>query len=137
MMATMTTHGLILFAHGARDPRWAAPFEAVARQIAMQQPNVQMRLAYLELMSPSLQDAGAQLSAAGCTRVDVLPMFLGTGGHLRKDLPPMMDRLRQSHPAVRWRLHEAIGEQPSVREAMAATALSLLAEDGTAQGAGS
>ena len=131
----MTTQGLILFAHGARDPRWAAPFESVARQIRQQQPQLQLRLAYLELMVPSLQDAGAELCAAGCRQVDVLPMFLGTGGHLRKDLPPMIERLREVHPSVRWRLHEAVGEQPLVREAMAATALALLAQPDTAQGA--
>jgi sirohydrochlorin cobaltochelatase len=132
----MTINGLILFAHGARDPRWAAPFEAVAQQIRLQQPHLKLRLAYLELMTPSLQDAGAELCAAGCRQVDVLPMFLGTGGHLRKDLPPMMDRLRELHPSVRWRLHDAVGEQPRVREAMAATALALLDESDGAQGAG-
>jgi len=132
----MTTQGLILFAHGARDPRWAAPFESVARQIRQQQPQLQLRLAYLELMVPSLQDAGAELCAAGCRQVDVLPMFLGTGGHLRKDLPPMIERLREVHPSVRWRLHEAVGEQPLVREAIAATALALLAQPDAAQGAG-
>ena len=132
----MTTQGLILFAHGARDPRWAAPFETVAQQIRQQQPQVQLRLAYLELMVPSLQDAGAELCAAGCRQVDVLPMFLGTGGHLRKDLPPMIERLREVHPSVRWRLHEAVGEQPLVREAMAATALALLAQPVAAQGDG-
>ena len=132
----MTTQGLILFAHGARDPRWAAPFESVAQQIRQQQPQLLLRLAYLELMVPSLQDAGAELCAAGCRQVDVLPMFLGTGGHLRKDLPPMIERLREVHPSVRWRLHEAVGEQPLVREAMAATALALLAQPDAAQGAG-
>jgi sirohydrochlorin cobaltochelatase len=132
----MTNQGLILFAHGARDPRWAAPFEAVAQQIRQRQPQLQLRLAYLELMAPSLQDAGAELSAAGCRQVEVLPMFLGTGGHLRKDLPPMIERLRQAHPSVRWRLHQAVGEQPQVREAMAATALALLALPDTARADG-
>ena len=93
-----------------------------------QQPQLQLRLAFLELMSPSLQEAGAQLCAAGCTQVDVLPMFLGTGGHLRKDLPPMMESLRQAHPAVQWRLHDAIGEQPAMQQAMADAALALLAD---------
>jgi sirohydrochlorin cobaltochelatase len=116
--------------------RWAAPFEAVARRVLEQRPQLQLRLAYLELMAPSLQDAAAQLCAAGCSQVDVLPMFLGTGGHLRKDLPPMVERLRELHPSVRWRLHEAVGEQPLVREAMAAAALTLLADGDAAQGAG-
>jgi sirohydrochlorin cobaltochelatase len=133
---TPSTQGMILFAHGARDMRWAAPFEAVARRVLEQRPQLQLRLAYLELMAPSLQDAAAQLCATGCSQVDVLPMFLGTGGHLRKDLPPMVERLRELHPSVRWRLHEAVGEQPLVREAMAAAALTLLADGDAAQGAG-
>ena len=128
------THGLILFAHGARDPRWAAPFEAVAQRIREQRPQLQLRLAFLELMSPSLAEAGAALCAAGCTHVEVLPMFLGTGGHLRQDLPPMLQRLRDQHPQVRWRLHAAVGEQVPVREAMAATALSLLDQADPTQG---
>jgi sirohydrochlorin cobaltochelatase len=120
--------GLILFAHGARDARWAAPFEAVAQRIREQRPQLQLCLAYLELMPPSLPEAGAALCAAGCTHIEVLPMFLGTGGHLRQDLPPMLERLREQHPSVRWRLHAAVGEHARVREAMAATALSLLDE---------
>lgn len=132
----MSSNGLILFAHGARDPRWAEPFEAVARRIREQRPGLPLRLAYLELMSPGLEQAADELLAAGCTRVDVLPLFLGTGGHLRQDLPPMLDRLRARHPAVRWRLHAAAGEQPQVRDALAAAALSLLDDAGAAQGDG-
>jgi sirohydrochlorin cobaltochelatase len=132
----MKTQGLILFAHGARDPRWALPFQAVAECIAQQQPQLQLRLAFLELMTPSLAQAGAELGAAGCTQVDVLPMFLGTGGHLRKDLPPMLEQLRETHPAVHWRLHQAVGEQPLVRDAMAAAALALLAEAANEPGGG-
>jgi sirohydrochlorin cobaltochelatase len=137
MMERMHKQGLILFAHGARDRRWAAPFEAVAKEIAARQPRLQLRLAFLELMPPSLGEAGAELCAAGCERIDVLPMFLGTGGHLRQDLPPLIDSLRQAHPGVSWRLHHAIGEQPAVRAAMAAAALSLLTEGGATSGAGS
>ena len=128
----MLCDGLILFAHGARDPRWAEPFEAVVRRIRAQRPGLPVQLAFLELMPPDLAAAGALLAAAGCRRVQVLPMFLGTGGHLRRDLPPMVDKLREQHPQVQWQLQAAVGEHPLVGEAMAAAALALLAEDGTA-----
>ncbi len=123
--------GMILFAHGARDPRWAAPFESVAARVRRQRPALQLRLAFLELMSPTLVEAGTELCAAGCRHIGVLPMFLGTGGHLRKDLPPMIEQLRRAHPEVRWSLHTAIGEIDAVAQAMAAAAVALSDEDGT------
>ncbi|KPF50768.1 cobalamin biosynthesis protein CbiX [beta proteobacterium AAP121] len=122
----MTT-GLILFAHGARDPRWAGPFEAVAAQVRANAPDAAVRLAYLEFMAPTLPEAGAELAAAGCTAVAVLPLFLGAGGHVRKDLPLLMDGLRSAHPGVRFTLHPAVGEIDTVVAAMAGVALQVMA----------
>jgi len=118
--------GLILFAHGARDPRWAAPFEAVAAQVRAQRPGVLVRLAFLEFMSPTLPQAGAALAAAGCTQLQVLPMFLGAGGHVRKDLPLLIASLRSAHPGLQVSLHPAVGELDDVTRAMAAAALQLI-----------
>ncbi len=118
--------GLILFAHGARDARWSAPFEAVAAQVRSARPGCRLRLAFLEFMSPSLAEAAAALAAEGCQRVEVLPLFLGTGGHLRKDLPLLMEALRGQHPGLRFSLHPAVGEAQAVTTAMAGVAAALL-----------
>jgi sirohydrochlorin cobaltochelatase len=114
---------LVLFAHGARDPRWAEPFEAVAERVRAAAPRLPVVLAYLELMAPTLADAVSEVVAEGATTVDVVPLFLGTGGHLRDDLPPLVDALRGAHPEVTIRLHAAIGEHAAVSEAMARAAL--------------
>ena len=113
------THALILFAHGARDPRWAAPFEAVAAHIRAQRPGLAVLPAYLDFMNPDLASAGAELAAAGATRVEVMPMFLGAGGHVRQDLPKLLDALRAAHPQVQFVLHPAIGEIEALTQAMA------------------
>ncbi len=42
------TQGLLLFAHGARDPRWALPFEDVASRVRQAQPGWKVELAYLQ-----------------------------------------------------------------------------------------
>jgi len=114
---------LVLFAHGARDARWAEPFEAVAARIRAAAPGLPVALAYLELMTPRLDEVVARLVANGATRVDVVPLFLGTGGHFRQDLPPLVDSLRAAHPGVAIQLHAAIGEHAAVSEAMARAAL--------------
>ncbi|MEO8060674.1 MAG: CbiX/SirB N-terminal domain-containing protein [Burkholderiales bacterium] len=117
--------GLILFAHGARDPRWSLPFEAVAKRVRDRDPQLEVQLAFLEFMAPAIVDAGQTLAQAGCTRVDVVPLFLGAGGHVRKDLPLLLDELARLHPQVRWQLRSAIGEVDSVVDAMAQAALAL------------
>jgi sirohydrochlorin cobaltochelatase len=119
----MMTRGVLLFAHGARDPRWAEPFNEVARRVQMREPSAQVQLAYLEFMTPSLLDAGRALARAGCARVDVVPLFLGAGGHVRKDLPNLLAELAAECPQVQWQLRRAIGEIDSVIEAMAQAAL--------------
>jgi sirohydrochlorin cobaltochelatase len=117
--------GLLLFAHGARDPRWAEPFEKVAADVRAARPSMAVRLAFLEFMAPDIRTAAAALAGEGCTRVDVLPLFLGAGGHVRKDLPPLLDELRRTHAGVAFSLHPAVGESPSLIAAMAGIALSL------------
>jgi sirohydrochlorin cobaltochelatase len=121
----MSRIGLLLFAHGARDPNWALPFEAVVRIVRTQRPAVAVELAFLEFMSPSLPEAGARLATQGCTQVAVVPLFLGAGGHVRKDLPALLAELAAAHPQVTWSLKPAIGEIDSVVEAMATAALRL------------
>ena len=121
------THGLLLFAHGARDPNWALPFDAVAQRIRAERPDIAVELAFLEFMAPTLLDAGQRLAAAGCSVVDVLPLFLGAGGHVRKDLPLLLAELAATHPQVHWRLQAAVGEMEGVVAAMASAALGLLA----------
>ena len=118
--------GLLLFAHGARDPNWARPFEQVAARIGRQAPRVAVQLAYLEFMQPDLFTAGQRLAEAGCSAVDVVPLFLGAGGHVRKDLPELLERLAQVCPQVCWSLRPAIGEADSVIDAMAQAALATM-----------
>jgi len=114
---------VLLFAHGARDPLWALPFRSLAQRVAALRPDAQVQLAFLEFMTPTLIDAGHELAGAGCTRVQVVPVFLGTGGHVRRDLPELIESLRAQHPQVLWRLCSALGERDSVIDALAREAV--------------
>jgi sirohydrochlorin cobaltochelatase len=55
-------------------------------------------------------------------------MFLGAGGHVRKDLPNLLDAVRAAHPGLQVRLHTAVGEIEGVMAAMAEAAVATLAD---------
>ena len=114
------TQGLILFAHGARDARWREPFDRLYGKLTALLPDCAVRLAFLELMAPSLPEALAELAGAGVADVTVVPVFFGQGGHLRRDLPALIEQCRQQYPSMQIRCATAVGEAESVLDAIAA-----------------
>jgi sirohydrochlorin cobaltochelatase len=110
--------GIVLFAHGSRDPEWARPFEQLAAELSHKVTGPVV-LAYLELMRPPLHEAISALLDKGATSIRVVPVFLGHGGHVKQDLPRLIERARKSHPQVAIALEPPIGEQPAVIEAIA------------------
>lgn len=115
----MKKNALVLFAHGARDPRWAQPFQKLQAIAAGRLPETHVELAFLELMEPRLPEVVGQLAAQGCERISVVPVFLGQGGHVLRDLPPMIEDLRAAHPQLQLSVASAVGESPDVLAAIA------------------
>jgi sirohydrochlorin cobaltochelatase len=114
------TRALVLFAHGARDAKWAEPFLRLQALIQAQMPEVVVSLAFLELMTPRLPELVDQLVADGCGFVTVVPVFLGQGGHVRRDLPLLAEQLRVRYPQLSLQVASAVGEDDAVLAAMAA-----------------
>ena len=119
--------GIVLFAHGSSDPEWARPFQRIAEIVGRTAPHCVVKLAYLEIMRPSLEEAIASFSKNVKT-IRIVPVFLGQGSHLKEDLPRLIAAVRGDYPGVEISLEPAIGEQPRIIEAIAA----LIAGGGTA-----
>jgi sirohydrochlorin cobaltochelatase len=116
----MGTHGIVLFGHGARDPRWAEPFARLAAKLQVLRGEAgPVSLAFLELMTPDLPGAIAAQVAGGCDEVTVVPVFFGQGGHVRRDLPNVVEQCRAAYPGVVIRCATAVGEDEGVLDAVA------------------
>jgi sirohydrochlorin cobaltochelatase len=124
-MKSAAATALILFAHGARDPEWANPMRRVQAAIRQRVSGVPVELAFLEFMTPTLPECVTHLIGAGAGKVVILPMFIARGGHLKRELPEMLEILRSTHPAVEFVLGGAIGEEEIVVQAMADAALQV------------
>ena len=126
-----SSHGIVLFAHGSRDPHWHTPIERIATLIRELDPKAQVRCAYLELATPDLSSAVDEMAQQGLRSLLVLPIFLGMGKHLRQDLPELMQTLRRKHPQIVLQLAASVGENQEVLRAIAQSALTAPASIGS------
>ena len=117
---------LVLFAHGARDPGWAAPFVRLQQLTQTALPDVLVSLAFLELMTPKLPELAVELQQSGCSDVTVVPVFLGKGGHVARDLPVLIAQLEMDYPGIEWRVAAAAGEDAGVLNAIAQYCVGVL-----------
>ncbi|MEI6738160.1 MAG: CbiX/SirB N-terminal domain-containing protein [Pseudomonadota bacterium] len=124
-MTSPTSSAVLLFAHGSSDPAWAAPFEKIRARVAAQSVNP-VALAYLERMSPTMDDAVAQLKANGANRITVVPLFFAAGGHMKNDLPVLVRDAGAKHQ-VEMTMRQSIGESDVMIEAIASWATSTIA----------
>jgi sirohydrochlorin cobaltochelatase len=108
----MSSSAVILFAHGARDPEWAQPFEGIRDRLRA--AGTPVELAFLEFMSPSLDEAAARLADEGIKAVIIVPLFLAQGAHLKHELPAMVEKIRKRHAKTDYRVTPALGDSPEI-----------------------
>lgn len=111
---------IILFAHGARDPRWAEPFLRVAERVRVAAPEVALEVAYLEHLEPNLAEAARRLVQRGAKAIRVVPLFIGRGGHLRVEVPRLVAAVVAAMPGVAIDLALPAGDDDAVIDALAA-----------------
>ncbi len=92
--------GLVLFAHGSRVEEANRGVRDLARAVQSVGPYHFVCAAFLELAQPNLAAAVRQAVEAGVRHIIVIPYFLTTGVHLRRDLPKLMGAEKQKYPEI-------------------------------------
>ena len=121
-----TNTAFILLAHGSRDPQWRRPFEVLLATLQMQFGNHAVYLAYMEMAEPTLADVAVTANQAGKTQWQIFPLFMSAGGHVRHDIPPMIESLKKNYPDVSVEILPPLGEHPLVHQAITEVAESFL-----------
>jgi sirohydrochlorin cobaltochelatase len=111
---------IVLFAHGARDERWAEPFARIVSKVRAAAPGLLVELAYLEHLEPNLEQATRRVAKLGATAIRVVPLFLGRGGDLRVDVPRLVAAAAAALPGISIQLAPSAGEDDAVIDALAA-----------------
>jgi sirohydrochlorin cobaltochelatase len=110
---------IILFAHGARDPQWAEPFQRIQALVSHALPGIAVELAFLERMTPDLAEAVSRVVKSGAMSVTVVPLFLGAGGHVKEDVAALVRDLERQHTKLEFQVTSPIGEDDELVRAIA------------------
>ena len=105
--------GLILFAHGSRDPSWASSLESLSKEVRAIDPQREVRTAFLELQAPDLPTVIDEM-APRHTHLDICPVFWAATGHVRRDVPALLEAARRHHPDLTLRLLPALSDLPGL-----------------------
>jgi sirohydrochlorin cobaltochelatase len=119
------TFAIVLFGHGARNPAWALPMEAIATEMRAN-TSTTVDLAFLEFLKPSLLEKCTEFAQAGVTHVAVMPVFLAGAGHLMNDLPAILADISKQYPMLKISQKRALGDRTDVISAISQSFLNDL-----------
>ncbi len=112
---------LVAVAHGSRDPRSTATISALVDRVRWLRPDLDVRLAFLDLCAPRLDAVLATVS-----RAVVVPLLLGRAFHANVDVPGAVARTVAIRPGLAVTVADVLGPDPRLE----AAALRRLAEIG-------
>ncbi len=96
--------GIILLAHGSRDPEADEEARGLCRILAEARPYWEIAAAYLN-REPALSEAVEGLLKRGCGRIEVFPLLVFRGKHAREDIPALIAAEKAKRPELSLVLH--------------------------------
>jgi sirohydrochlorin ferrochelatase len=118
--------GIAVFAHGSSVESANEAVRAAAAEMAAQGGFVLVEAGFLELGMPDLPGAVERLVSRGATRIIVVPYFLTLGIHLQRDLPRIIDGIRNIHKSVRIEVSKPLDGHPALIDALRDRATELM-----------
>lgn len=110
--------GLLILAHGSRDPRSAVATQALARAVAAARGGLPVRHAFLDLAAPRALDALSSLARAGSREAVVAPLLLTAAYHSRVDVPAVLAEAAEALPELSLRAAGVLGPDPRLLDGL-------------------
>ncbi|HUC61927.1 MAG TPA: sirohydrochlorin chelatase [Alphaproteobacteria bacterium] len=115
----MRKTGIMLCGHGSRDGEAIAEFEAFARALRARLADHEVEWGFLEFARPIIREGLDALVARGCDEILALPCMLFAAGHVKNDVPSVLNRYQAEHPEVSIRLGRDFGLDAKMMRAAA------------------
>ena len=100
--------GILVVGHGSRRQEANDDVREATRQIARRGPFACVEPAFLEIVSPTIEEGFATLVERGASHVIIHPYFLSPGRHTRGDIPFNVHAAASQHPGVTYQITEPL-----------------------------
>ena len=100
--------GILVVGHGIRRQEANDDVREATRQIARRGPFACVEPAFLEIVSPTIEEGIATLVERGASHVIIHPYFLSPGRHTRGDIPFNVHAAASQHPGVTYQITEPL-----------------------------
>ncbi len=88
---------VVLVGHGSREKGFQSAMKKVAARLKKDKRFAGVLCAYLEIASPSIEEAIARLAAKGGAHIRILPYFVLSGRHVKSHIPAIVSRARKKY----------------------------------------
>ncbi len=123
----MSEIGVMLCGHGSRDADAIEEFLALARGIGQRLPQYRVESGFLEFARPVIRDGLDALARNGVRRILAVPGMLFAAGHVKNDIPSVLNEYARRHPAIDIRLGRDLAVDTKLIRAAGARITSALA----------
>lgn len=108
--------GVAVFAHGSSVESANEAVRFVAQTLSKSQDFPLTVTCFLDGGKPDLPTAVGELLAGGATRILIVPYFLTTGLHLKRDLPALISQIQEVHPGLPIEVTPPLDGHPALGE---------------------
>ena len=112
--------GVMVCGHGSRDEGAVREFARVAEGLRKLMPDTPVEYGYLEFATPIIREGLDKLRAQGVTRILAVPGMLFAAGHVKNDIPSVLNTYAAKHDGVTIELGKELGIDPKMTRAAGA-----------------
>ena len=112
--------GVMLCGHGSRNKLAVGEFANLSNILKQHLPGMPVEYGYLEFATPIIRDGLDKLREKGVTRILAVPGMLFAAGHVKNDIPSVLNAYAVKHEGVTIELGKDLGIDPKMIRAAGA-----------------
>ncbi|TYS51883.1 sirohydrochlorin chelatase [Bacillus infantis] len=109
---------ILYIGHGTRSKKGAQEARDFLNRIIGKSAAPIQEMSFLELAEPSIGEAYGNCIHRGATSIRVVPIFLLSAGHIKEDIPDVLEKLKNIFPDVPVEMADPFGVQQAIIHAV-------------------